>query len=353
MLWVKKLGYYYLLKEKEQAEDWILILDESISIGQEKLLLIISVRRSELKDDYALTPQKMTPLILRSSKHWTAMDIQKELELCRQKLGNILYAVSDGGSNIRKALSLCGIRHVYDLTHGIAIILEKIYKNDPAFVELSFQMGQARLKYCCTELACLMPPNQRTKSRFLNIDIIPKWGKDAIRVLKNKDLSDKAKEMLSFIQGKEGLIEELSFLINIIESISILLKNNGLSNKTFALAKKILHGCYRTDRMRQFRKLLIKHLENNLQQITRRGEALLCSSDIIESIFGRYKNLFRYNWMTSITNLALIIPALMCPVNEEVVRTAIDFCTVEKIDDWTKKSLCESLASKRKKMLRE
>ncbi|MDR3267116.1 MAG: hypothetical protein LBT24_06065, partial [Tannerella sp.] len=71
-----------------------------------------------------------------------------------------------------------------------------------------------------------------------------------------------------------------------------------------------------------------------------------------ESIFGRYKNLFRYNWMTSITNLALIIPALMCPVNEEVVRIAIDFCTVEKIDDWTKKSLCESLASKRKKMLR-
>jgi hypothetical protein len=157
--------------------------------------------------------------------------------------------------------------------------------------------------------------------------------------------------MLSFIQGKEGLIEELSFLIDIVESISILLKNNGLSNKTFALTRKILRGCYRTDRMKRFRKLLIKHLENNLQQITRRGEALLCSSDIIESIFGRYKNLFGYNGMTSITNLSLIIPALMCPVNEVVVRIAIDFCTVAHIDGWTKKSLCESLAFKRKKMV--
>jgi hypothetical protein len=70
--------------------------------------------------------------------------------------------------------------------------------------------------------------------------------------------------------------------------------HKGLSNKTFALTKKILRGCYRTNRMKRFRKLLIKHLENNLLQITRWGEALLCSSDIIESIFGRYKNLFRY-----------------------------------------------------------
>ena len=36
--WVHKIGYYELVKTKEKADDWIIILDESIQFGQEKLL---------------------------------------------------------------------------------------------------------------------------------------------------------------------------------------------------------------------------------------------------------------------------------------------------------------------------
>lgn len=39
MLWIKKIGYYQLQSVKENADDWIIIFDESIGIGQEKLLV--------------------------------------------------------------------------------------------------------------------------------------------------------------------------------------------------------------------------------------------------------------------------------------------------------------------------
>jgi hypothetical protein len=40
MLWVKKSGYYCLSVEKEKADDWILIFDESTGIGKEMMSLI-------------------------------------------------------------------------------------------------------------------------------------------------------------------------------------------------------------------------------------------------------------------------------------------------------------------------
>ena len=46
--WIKKIGYYQIVKPKEKAQDWIIIIDESIQLGQEKLLVILSVRSSNI-----------------------------------------------------------------------------------------------------------------------------------------------------------------------------------------------------------------------------------------------------------------------------------------------------------------
>jgi len=75
--------------------------------------------------------------------------------------------------------------------------------------------------------------------------------------------------MLSIAPDHCSLIEELNLLIKTIEKISILLKNNGLSKKTYALAKKYLRPCYCSDRLKQFRKMLIEFLERNMQSIKR------------------------------------------------------------------------------------
>ena len=188
LLWVKKVGFYQLHLPKEQAGDWIIIADESIGIGQEKVLVILGVRRSHIDFSRPLKLQDLKPLLVKSKERWTGDDVAEQFNIVKEQLGEILYAVTDLGSTLIKGLRESNISHVYDITHSIAIGLERIYKNDDDFKDYVNLMGIMRSKKCCSKYAHLIPPNQRSKSRFLNIDIIANWGIKALNALEDKDV---------------------------------------------------------------------------------------------------------------------------------------------------------------------
>jgi hypothetical protein len=52
--WVQKIGYYELTRPKEVSDDWIIILDLSMQLGQDKILLIYGIRRKNLNFDRPL-----------------------------------------------------------------------------------------------------------------------------------------------------------------------------------------------------------------------------------------------------------------------------------------------------------
>jgi hypothetical protein len=169
MLWVKKAGYCQLQLPKEKADDWIIIADESIGIGQEKALVVLGIRRGKIDFTRPLKLQDMDPVLVKSKERWTGEDIALELEGVKQKLGTVIYAVTDAGSTLKSGLKRANIDHVYDITHAMAIALEKLYKNDDDFKDYANKAGQMRLKLCYSKNAHLIPPNQRSKARFLNI----------------------------------------------------------------------------------------------------------------------------------------------------------------------------------------
>ena len=346
LLWVKKLGYYQLQLPKEQADDWIIIADESIGIGQEKLLVILGIRRCNIDFSRPLKLQDLKPILVKSKERWTGDDIADELKIVKKQLRGILYAVTDFGSTLIKGLRESEINHVYDITHAIAIVLEKIYKNDIDFKQYTSEMGLMRSKKCCSKYAHLIPPNQRSKSRFLNINILANWGMKVLYALKSNDISQEEKEQLLWIKEKEELIIEMDKIMEIIKQISILLKSGGLSKTNKRKCISILKTC-KKGRMRKFREYIIKYLNNNTKHIKKRGEKLLCCSDIIETNFGKYKNEISKNLMTGITDLALIIPAFTSNLLAEEIKKAIDYSTVKDIKQWNKTNLCESLSVKR------
>lgn len=51
-----------------------------------------------------------------SKQGWDAETIKDEIKIAEKKLGKIMYAVSDRGSSIKKALELCNIRQIHDIT---------------------------------------------------------------------------------------------------------------------------------------------------------------------------------------------------------------------------------------------
>ena len=347
MLWIKKLGYYRLNQAKEIANDWILILDESIGIGQEKLLVVLGIRKSKIDFTRPLKIQDMEPLVVKSKKTWTGEDISKELEICKKMVGKVIYATTDGGSTLKKGLRTSNIPHIYDLTHAIAIMLETLYKNDPEFKEFTHTMGQMRLKFCCSKHAHIIPPNQRSKSRFLNIDILSRWCDKVLIALEKDSLSQAERELLQWVYDKKEFVKEMHLIVNAIEELSILLKNYGLNDKSVRKSKKILQSCRSTVRQKQFKTLFEEYLTNNTALLNKKSGTLLCSSDIIETTFGKFKNELNKNPMSGITDMALIIPAFTSSFAKEEIKKAIDNCTKKMIKQWCKVNLCDSLSVKR------
>ncbi len=350
-IWVKKIGYYCLNKPKPKADDWVLVIDESIGIGQEKLLLILGIRASMIDFTRPLKIQDMEPIIIKSSTSWTAVEIAKELESCKEKLGGVLYATTDGNSSLKKALQLSSIEHVYDITHAIAIMLEKLYKQNPEFKDLVYRMGQMRMKYQCSKYAHIIPPNQRSKSRFLNLELLTAWGDKVLKAIKNGNLSPQEEELLIWIKDKRELIEEMIQIIDIVKKVSIILKNNGLSYSTKKQCIQIIKTSYKTKGQKVFNLMLKEYLKKYIKQIKKKSKILLCTSDVIESTFGKYKNELSKNPMNGITDLALIISALTSSLEDSEIKKAIESCKCSMIKEWSYSNLCDSLSVKRNAVL--
>ena len=346
LLLVKKIGYHQLHLPQKKADDWIVITDESVSIGQERLLVILGIRRSEIDFTRPLKLQDLKPLLVKSKETWTGDDVAEQLKIVEEKVGKILYGVTDSGGAFKKGFREAGIKQVFDITHSIANALEKIYKENPDFKDFTHRMAEMRGKSFCGKFAHLIPPNQRSKSRFLNIDIIADWGMKVLTALEKNNASIEEKQQLLWVKKYQNLIEEMNKLIDIIKQISIQLKTYGLSKKTKRKCISILKEC-KTGKMIIFRDHMMIYLESNIKNIQKRSEKLLCCTDIIESTFGRYKNEINKNPMSGITDLALIIPALTSNLSTETINKAIDSCSVKQIKQWNKANLCLPLSVKR------
>jgi len=346
MLWIKKIGYTQLQSIKEKADDWIIIVDESIGIGQEKVLVVLGIRRSQVDFTRPLLLKDMEPITVKSKERWTGQDIANELKIVKEKLGTIIYAVTDGGITLKYGLKDVDIKQVYDITHAIAICLQRLYEKDENFKDYAHKAGQMRFKLCCSRHAHLIPPNQRSKSRFLNIDTISKWGMKVLHALQNNELSPEDRAQLEWVKEKESFIIEMDLIMSTVQEISIILKNKGLSKQTKSRCSSLLRNC-KKGKLKIFKEYMINYLSEYTKQISHRKEILLCCSDIIESTFGRYKNELSKNPMSGITDLVLIIPALTSSLSGEVVRAAIDNCKVKDIEVWKKNNLCNSLLAKR------
>ena len=348
-LWVEKIGYVRLTSEKEIADDWILILDESIGIGQERVLVILGIRRSKIDFTRTLRLQDMEPILVKSRERWAGSDITKELDKIKNTLGTILYAVTDGGSSLKAGLREAGIERVYDVTHASAIFLDKIYRHDAGFKGFTHCSGQMRYKLICSRHAHLIPPNQRSKSRFLNIDILCSWATKALAAYESDKISHEEKLQLKWLKDMEQFILEMDLIISKVRQISIILKNEGLSKKTKKKCLACLKKCNKGKAL-QFKRLMVDYLEENSNQITKYKEKILCCSDVIESTFGKYKNELSKNPMCGITDLVLIIPAFTVNLSKEWVSAAVDSCTVKDLQKWKNENLCPSLLTKRKRL---
>jgi hypothetical protein len=350
LIWTKKVGFFSMQPPIEKHDDWVLIIDESIAIGHERLLVIYGIRSSQISFNRSLTYNDLKPFFIKSSSTWTAEIIKKEIEILIEKWGDVKYFVADGGNGICKSIRLLGKVHVYDVTHKMAWLLKNMYSKDEVFIKYTKAMSLMRLKGVCSDISHLIPPKQRVDSRFMNLDIISDWGLKALNCLKTSTIGSKIHESLSWVLEFKELIIELDIINTTISEIKAILKIKGLSKKTVNMATKIFNRKTLNARLQYFKENLLGYLKQTLLQLP--GEKqLLCTSDIIESSFGKYKNYMSQNSMAGITDLSLCLAAFTNRLDEEEMKAGLERTKMSDLKIWSKENIGETNFSKRKKTL--
>lgn len=350
--WVKKSGLAISSNayDSVKGSNYSLIVDESITVGDQKLLLQLGT--SPTHPNHSLKHNDVQVLGLSVSNSWTGENVQKEIHSTTNGIGySPEYIVSDSGNNLCKAFRNSNIPHHRDISHSLGSYLERVYKDDAEFIEYVKKMGQCR-KYSQTDLSYLMPPNQRSISRFMNMFGWVEWSEKMMNVFHT--LSKKEQYAYSFIPEYASFISELSEVMNCYKFLEHICKQHGLSNHTVLIClKQITNTLFcGNERMIKLGIYIKDYFAKEASLLNSENEVHNNSSDIIESIFGVFKIRKSPNKLYGITPFVLFIPAytkLIDPKKAESVdfKEFMEQIKINDIKEWCKRKLRPNLVIRR------
>jgi len=289
------------------------------------------------------------------AESWNSERVKIQLETAANRVGHPpQYVISDNASVLRKGIKCAGLKHQRDISHSLGVFLERTYKNESDFITYCKLMTEPKFKYNMKKVAYLLPPTQRTVARFINMSNWIKWSSSLLRIYHT--LSVEEKQIFSFIPANASLIDEFSEVIECVNTIESLCKNKGLSGEILIKCQQIIkrHLLSGNQRMIQLGESISKFLMEEIK-IVEPDTAHNNSSDIIESIFGKYKARKSPNKLNGVTSFILYLP-LYNRLSGDYdgkydFKEALETTTIKDINLWTKENLRQNLMQLRKKKL--
>ncbi len=240
--WLAKMGLDAIKhKDRTLDEAYAIIMDASISVGDQQMLLALKVPADHTGK--ALTHADEEVVGMAVSENWPAAKVKEFCEEITQEQGHKPeYYITDNGKNLSKAIELQDLPHHRDISHTLAVFLKQVYEKDEEFV--AFKNLVANTKHLAlTKFAYLMPPKQRSMARFMNMYPIADWAKKTLQNYPrmNKD----EKYYFSFVPRNASLVEELDEVMTTYTDIMKMCKQEGFSSETVAKCKAVLSakGC--------------------------------------------------------------------------------------------------------------
>jgi hypothetical protein len=186
-LWLLRVGYSKLTRPKEQAQDWVWIVDHTMQLGVEKCLVILGLRLSTCPvPGRCLRHEDVEPLALLPVKQSNGAIVYQQLEETVKQTGIPRQIIGDQGSDLRAGIEKFCQQHketcyIYDIKHKTAAVLKHELHEDTTWQAFTQFAVQSKHKLQQTAFAFLAPPNQRTKARYMNVELLVDWGKKTLR----------------------------------------------------------------------------------------------------------------------------------------------------------------------------
>ncbi len=290
------------------------------------------------------------------AKSWNGTTIKDVLKKVAEKIGHDPeYVISDNGSTMGKAVRDAGYRHHLDISHSLGMFLERVYKNEPDFQELSKKVSDARLKYNMQEVAFIQPPSQRSIARFINMSKWIEWASRMQYVYHT--LRDDIKSIYGFIPQNASLVDELSEVMSCINRIEKDIKNNGISHESAARCRQLVRNTLMSGNERQHKigTFILEYLDRETSFMNE-DESHNASTDTIESTFGVAKARKSDDKLAGVTPIILMMP-LRLHFADKTRRVNFNFKERletgrhRHIKEWTDVNLSPNLVIKRRETI--
>jgi hypothetical protein len=359
--WVLKLGLFNLTQPKSIGE-WVWIIDCSIQMGKMKCLLILGVRMEALRErkDFTLSHTDVEPLVLKTIESCPGEVVKMALDEAKNKTKGPIAIVSDEGSEFKRGVRLFQEEqadterpiHVHDVMHKVDLILKKELENDDDWKQLTKALTNTTQQLKLSSSSHLIPPKQRQKKRMRGeIDIV-KWGLKILKYLDSGKANKIETEKLSWILNFRSQLRVYQEMALLFDMSTEEIRKRGYCQETVKLVREQGNALIGSERSRLFFSNILKAIEDETNKVLK-DLPLLGSSEVIESIFGKFKQLEKNHSSGGLTSLVLAIPALIGKIALDVVQAAMETISIDNVKDWIKKNLGNTFWSKRRSDLEE
>jgi len=363
-MWLLRLGHAMLTAPKEKAEDWAWVTDHSVQIGQEKCLVVLGIRLKDLPPPgKCLAHEDMELIALVPRKSWTREEVDEQLEVAAVQTGVPRVIVDDHGVDLSGGVSMFQERHpstveIYDAKHKAACLLKHRLEKNPRWQGFQQGIGQTRCAVQQTELACVVPPAPKPKSRFMNLQPMLGWAENVLGLLRcppaelpSPIRAERLQEKLGWLEEFRADVQEWSEWQQVVNVVVEFVNRQGL----YAGAAEQLRGQLpRENVASSTRSLAEELLEFVASQAAKAapGERLPGSTEVLESCFGRFKALEKQQSRGGFTSLLLAFGSLLMDKSREYVARAMRHSHTPDVRRWCREHLGPTLFSQRKLVFR-
>jgi len=338
-------------------------------IGKERLLVIVGVALDDLPPPgQTLGFDKMKVLALVPGQAWKKEDVEREYLKLASEIGPPVYLLSDGASELRnpaEKLGKGGEKTIIlgDLKHHAANVLEKEIGRGERFKSFISEVGLTRNRVQQTELNQFAPPTLRSKSRFMNVGTLFEWAMMVLFHLNHSSDSkigiddDRMEEKFGWLRQYADDLKSWNQCQQVIDRSLGVINTMGLDKHTPKLVEEVLdelNSSWRQDESSATRigVKLIAWVEQSASKL-KPGERAWLSTEILESLFGKFKQMERQHSKGGFTRLIAAIPTLCLQVTREQVRAAFGRVDSKATRKWIEDTLGSTLTARRNAAYRE
>jgi hypothetical protein len=360
-LWLLRLGLYQLSRPKVQADDWIWIMDHTMQLGERKCLIVVGLRQSAWNAQQRVLSHEDVELIdLVPVTESNGKVVYRQLNATAAKTGIPRAIVSDRGGDLHAGIERFRQAHptttwLYDIKHKTACLLKHALEQDASWQVFVEKVHRFKQQVSLTPLAALAPPQQRSKARYMNVDVLVDWAQESLRTLDHPQAARKAGldarqlvDKLGWLRNFAVPVRRWGEMLSVIGAAEHYVRHEGIHAKAGEEMAAVLPKSA-IPAVKRLRKQLLDFLALEGQQ-AREGERLLGSSEVLESIIGKFKHLAGERGQHGLTGMVLGIGALVGNPAVATVQAAMTETTTHEVWNWCRLHLGATVQSVRQRI---